>query len=72
MTKETQKMIIEMLKYILTGMSIGFTAILKVLPLLSQLTSTKNQIIASCIGVPVFAVPILKFVVSIVKRFINY
>lgn len=60
-----------MLKCILVGMCIGFTAILKVIPLIFQLNSARNQLIALIIGVPVFAVPILLFLASIIKRFIK-
>ncbi len=56
-----------MFKFIFAGISIGFDAFLKMLPIYNQLSGIKEQLIASVIGVPVIIVSIIFLIPTIIK-----
>lgn len=56
-----------MLKCIFAGMSIGFEAFLKVLPIFNQLNGIKEQLIANMFGVPAAIISILFFIPTVIK-----
>lgn len=60
-------MFIEMIKYLLTGISIGFVAFLKVLPLYEQLNGIKEQLIAIALGIPVVIVSIIFLIPTVIR-----
>ena len=60
-------MFIEMIKCVFAGMSVGFEAFLKVLPLYEQLNSIKEQLIASALGIPVIIVSIIFLIPTVIR-----
>jgi len=60
-------MFIEMIKCVLAGISVGFEAFLKVLPLYEQLNGIKEQLIASALGIPVVIVSIMFLIPTVIR-----
>lgn len=56
-----------MLKCIFAGMSIGFEAFLKVLPIFNQLNDIKEQLIANLFGTPVVIISFIFFVPTAIR-----
>lgn len=56
-----------MIKCVLAGISVGFVAFLKVLPLYEQLNGIKEQLIASALGIPVVIVSIIFLIPTVIR-----
>ena len=60
-------MFVEIIKSIFAGMSVGFEAFLKVLPLYEQLNNIKEQLIANALGIPAIIVSIASLVPTLIR-----
>ena len=59
--------IVQIIQAIWAGMKIGFQAFFSVLPLYNELSSLKDQLIASALGIPVIVIGTLGIIIAIVK-----